>query len=428
MNGNFKIGELVGPGLDKLQRNALIAAVVGLILCVAGILLRMDNNFGAQRFFESYLWAFMFWFGLTMGSLALLMIHQVTGGGWGFILRRPLEAATRNLPIVLGMFVPILVGMGHLYARWIPPYTHNGLPKEQGGLPLMNEHGQSIVALKAQYLNQPGFIIRAVIYFVIWFWLAHILNSRSKKQDVGDDGSNYERTTKFSAGGLLIFVLTITFATIDWVMSLEPLWFSSLFGVIFAVGQGLSTLAIMALLISRLAGKTELVQSIEPRYFRDIGNLTLAFTLLWAYTNFSQYLIYYSGNIAEEVEWFVHRMHGPWIYIIGFLAFFHFFFPFFTLLSSTMKVNINNLAKIGLWILLMRQIDLFWYVTPTFRQDLIKDNWLGAFWITDLGAPLLLGGIWLFCWAKQVRGSQVVPAHDPRLKPYWPLKEVVNHG
>lgn len=412
MNGNLKIGELVGPGLDKLQRNALIAAAVGAILCVAGIVLRMDDWFGAKRFLESYLWAFMFWFGLSTGSLALLMIHHVTGGGWGFILRRPMEAATRNLPVVIAMFVPILFGMEHLYSHWLHPHGAHA----------------AVILKKTQYLNQSGFYIRAVLYFAIFLYMAFILNKRSAQQDVGDDGSVYHRATNFSAGGLLIFVLTMTFAVIDWIMSLEPLWFSSLLGVIFAVGQGLSTLAVMCLLISRLAGKTELVQSIEPRYIRDLGNLTLAFTLLWAYTNFSQYLIYYSGNIAEEVEWFVHRMHGPWIYIIGFLAFFHFFFPFFTLLSSTMKVNINNLAKIGLWIAIMRQIDLFWYVTPTFRQDLIKDNWLGAFYITDLGAPLLLGGIWLFCWVKQVRGSQVVPAHDPRLKPHWPLKEVVNHG
>jgi hypothetical protein len=192
-----------------------------------------------------------------------------------------------------------------------------------------------------------------------------------------------------------------------------------LFGVIFIGGQVLSTLALMAIFVAGLAGKTEIVQRVEPRYFRDIGNLTLAFTLFWAYTNFSQFLIYWSGNIAEEVEFFTERMYSSWLYVITFLAFFHFFFPFFCLLSSTMKVRIQNLAKLGMWILLMRHIDLWWYITPHYRQG--GDSPLSAFWITDLGAPLLLGGIWLWAWAREVKAHPVVPVHDPRLKGVWPL-------
>jgi hypothetical protein len=201
------------------------------------------------------------------------------------------------------------------------------------------------------------------------------------------------------------------------------------------VGQGLSTLALMSLLVSRLAGQTDLVKKVEPRYFRDLGNLTLAFTLLWAYTNFSQFLIYWSGNIAEEVEFFTERMYGPWLVIGVILAFFHFWFPFFTLLSSSMKVNINHLAKLGILIIVMRHLDLFWYVTPHFRQDAVLNaaqpgahNYLAAFYITDLGAPLLIGGIWLWAWAREVRSRPVVPVHDPRLQAHWPLKEVVQHG
>jgi hypothetical protein len=409
--GKMKIGELVGPGLDRLQRFALIAAVVGLVLCVVGILVNMNDSYGARRFFESYLFAFMFWFGITLGSLAFLMVHHVTGGGWGFILRRVLEASTRNLPVVLALFVPIIFGMNHLYADWIHPHGAHA----------------AVVQKKLAYLNTPGFIIRAVLYFAIWMTMAFFLNKWSAQQDEHDDGTFSRKLNMLSAAGLLIYVLTLTFASIDWVMSLMPLWYSALFGVVILAGQALSTLALMSFLVSRLAGHTDLVKRVEPRYFRDIGNLMLAFTLFWAYTNFSQFLIYWSGNIAEEVEFYTERMHGPWLVIGTILAFFHFFFPFFSLLSSSLKVNINNLAKLGVFIILMRHLDLFWYVTPHFRQE-GASNPLAAFYITDLGAPLLIGGIWLWAWAREVRSRPVVPVHDPRLQAHWPLKEVVQHG
>jgi hypothetical protein len=339
------------------------------------------------------------------------MVHHVTGGGWGFIIRRLLEASTRNLPVVIALFMPVVFGMQHLYSHWLHPHGPHA----------------HVVEKKLAYLNQPFFLARAVFYFAVWIALAYFLNKWSAQQDEGDDGTYSRKLNMLSAGGLVVFVLTVTFAVFDWIMSLMPTWFSSLLGVIFIVGQGLSTLAIMSVFVSRLAGHTDLVKRIEPRYFRDLGNLTLAFTLLWAYTNFSQFLIYYSGNIAEEVEFFTHRMYGPWLVIGTILAFMHFFFPFFCLMSSSLKVNVNSLAKLGLFILLMRHLDLFWYVTPTFRQEAAQ-NPLAAFYITDVGAPLLIGGIWLWAWAREVRGRQIVPAHDPRLQPHWPLKEVVQHG
>lgn len=408
---NIKINDMIGPQLGRLQRGAMMAAIIGLILCIGQIAIDLSTG-RTFRFFESYLFAYMLWFGVTLGSLAMLMLHHVTGGGWGFIVRRPIEAATRNLPLVLAMFVPIIVGMlidPHLY-RW----AH---------LNAASEDFAHHVVKKTPYLNATGFIIRAIFYFAVWMTLAHLLNKWGAQQDKSDDPKNAQRLGSLSAPGLLIYVLTLTFASIDWVMSLTPTWTSSLFGVIFLAGQILSTLALMSVLVSSLAGHTDLVKSVEPRYFRDLGNLTLAFTLFWAYTNFSQYLIMWAGNIAEESEWFVLHLKGPWLYIGTFLCFAHFFFPFFCLLSSSMKVKLGNLAKLGVFILFMRHIDLWWYVTATFRQEGSQ-----MFQISDLGAPLLLGGLWLWSWAHQLKGREAVPVHDPRLKPFWPLKGVVHHG
>lgn len=404
---NINLSDLVGPQLDRLQKGALVAGVVGVAAMVLGAILDPAD------FFISYLFAFMFWLGVTTGSLGWLMIGHVTGGGWAFILRRPLEAATRNLPLAFAMFVPILFGMGALYGGhhgWNRPY----------------EELDTILRHKNAYLNVPFFIARAVFYFVVWGTLAFFLNKWSRIHDERDDPAVAVRLNNWSAGGLLIFVLTMTFAAFDWMMSLEPHWFSSLFGVIIIVGQGLSTLALMTILIARLAGHTPFLQSLQeanPRYFRDLGNLTLAFTLLWAYTNFSQYMIYWSGNIAEEVEWFVHRARGGWGIVSMFLIVAHFALPFLVLLSSTVKVKINNLAKLAVFILFMRFVDLWWYITPTFRHELTL-HWL------DIACPIGLGGIWLWAWARELKGRLAVPVYDPRLRDDWPLKleGVAHHG
>lgn len=428
MNDNININDMIGPQLARLQRNALLAAIIGLVLCIGGIAIDLASpTTRTFHFFESYLFAYMLWFGVTLGSLAMLMLHHVTGGGWGFIVRRPIEAATRNLPLVFAMFVPVIIGMlidPHLY-RWahlddpnlIKEFAHHVTPKA-AYLDFVRH-----VTTKTAYLNPTGFIIRAIIYFAIWMTLAFFLNKWGGLQDKSDDPKIAHRLNMLSAPGLVLYVLTLTFASIDWVMSLTPTWTSSLFGVIFLAGQVLSTLALMAVLVSSLAGHTDLVQKVEPRYFRDLGNLTLAFTLFWAYTNFSQYLIMWSGNIAEEAEWFTSHFKNGWLYVGAFLCFAHFFFPFFCLLSSSMKIKLENLAKLGVFILFMRHVDLWWYVTATFRQ-----NGNDMFQITDLGAPLLLGGLWLWSWAREVRGREAVPVHDPRLKPFWPLQEVAHHG
>jgi hypothetical protein len=392
--------EVMGARLDRLQQIALGVGAAGLLLSIVGFVLDQSG------FFHSYLYAFLFWWGVTTGSLGLLLLHHVVGGGWSFLIRRYLEAGTRLLPWVLVMFLPVIVGLLNF------------------GLYSWNPHGPVEDPLEAhkyeRYLNVPFFVVRAAIYFLIWWLYARYLNRWGATQDERNDIEVSSRLNRVSARGLVVFCLTVTFAAVDWIMSLTPNWYSSIFGMLVIVSQGLSTLALMIFLTGFLVGEQPLRLGVPSGYFRDLGNLTLAFVMLWAYMSFSQYIITYSGNTAEEITWYVVRRNGGWGVISLSLIAMHFFLPFGVLLvASGIKRNPLRLAKVMAFIILMRFIDLFWWVTPTFRKSLGVS-------VADLGTPLLLGGIWLWLWAGQMRGRPVVPVHDPRLEGNF--QEVVEHG
>jgi hypothetical protein len=405
-----RINDLIGPRLEALGKKAPLYAVVGLVLCIAGL------YFSPKTFFQSYLFAFMFWFGVTIGSTAWLMGHHVTGGGWGFLLRRPLEAATRCWPYILGMFVPLIVAM-----FLSMPEGHGALYEWADSKIVSHD---AILTAKSGYLNPLGWLLRAGIYFTIWFALAHYLNKWSRDEDVTDDPMVRHKLSLMSGWGLILFLLTTTFATIDWVMTLEPHWFSSLWGAIFLVGQGLSTMCLMIVLLRRLAHDVPVIRSVEKRYFRDVGNFMLAFTMLWAYTNYSQFMIQYSGNIAEEATWQIKRTTNGWQYVGFTNIMLHFALPFLFLLMSLTKVNLYNLARLATLLIVARHIDLWFYVVPTFRETPFYG--MPGSLLADLGVPLLLGGIWLWAWSGQMRkaNAPIVPQHDPRLEGFWPLPEM----
>ena len=396
----------IRPQLGRLQTMALGAAVVGVVLCVLSLL----SEHGREQFFQSYLFAYIFWWGVTTGSLGLLMLHHVVGGGWGFIIRRPLEAGTRLLPLMAVLFIPIALGIPHLYEWAHAEAAHD-----------------KVLAAKSAFLNVPFFLGRAVLYFVIWTALAFFFNKWGATQDERNDPKIAQRLTLMGPPGIILYVLTITFAVVDWVMSIEPHWFSSIIGLLYVAGQALSTLALMLVLLSFIAGKTPIADEVPRGYFRDLGNLLLAFGLLWAYMSFSQFLITYSGNSAEEVPWYVHRTNGGWEWVARTLIPLHFALPFLVLLiGSDVKRKPTRLAKVAAFIILMRFVDLMWWIVPTFREHI-------SFTFSDIGAPLALGGIWLAMWAWQMKGRQLVPLHDPRLEGNWPVPhnehgEVVGHG
>ena len=374
------------PALAGLQRTLLFAGGVGAVLSLIGAIIE------PTQFFQSYLMAYMLCLGVTLGCLALGMVHQLTGGAWGVLIRRPIGAATRVLPVMTVLFVPILLGMSRLY-----PWTHADLVARDEAL----QH-------KHLYLNTPFFLVRAALYFGVWNALTYLLNAWSLEQDRNLDPRLARRMQKLSAIGLLGYGLTITFASFDWLMSLEPHWFSTIYGVLIMGGQGLSAMAVMIVVLVWLGRRPPLDRIVMPTHFHDLGNLMLAFVMLWAYFSFSQYLIIWAGNLPLEIAWYQHRLQTGWRTIGVTLIVFHFAVPFVLLLSRTVKRAPDLLVKVAAGVLVLRLVDLFWLIAPEFHESGLVISWL------DIVLPLTLGALWTGSFIRELRGRAILPVHDPQ--------------
>lgn len=390
-----------GPLIEKLgglQKGAALVGGLALSACIMGVFTDPD------QFFRSYLVGYLLWIGVALGSLALLMIQHLITGEWGWIGRRSLEAATRTLWLLALAFLPILFGMGHLYEWAIPEHVAGDL---------LLEH-------KAPYLNARFFWMRTAVYFAVWLFLAVQLNRWSREQDRGEK-TNARRFQLTSGLGLLLFGLTASFASVDWVMSLEPHWFSTIYGLQFIAGVVLSSIAFMVPVLLLLAAYDPLKDRIKPSHFHDYGNLMLAFVLLWAYLAFSQYLITWSGNLPEEIPWYINRTQGGWQWLGVILVVFHFAVPFALLLSRVTKRSGSMLSKVALTILIMRWVDLIWLVEPAFNPQ-VSIHWM------DVAAPMGIGGAWLATFIWQLKAMPLVPLADPRFIESPEIAEAVEHG
>jgi hypothetical protein len=377
----------IGARLERLQRRSFITGGIGLAICaVAGI-------FNPAQFFRSYLVAFLFWSGIPLGCLAVLMLHHLVGGGWGFLIRRLLEAGTRTLPVVAALVVPLLLGIPHLYI-WAHPEAVASDP---------------LLLHKGVYLNVPFFAVRTVVYFVVWIVLAHFLNRWSADQDDTGAASLARRLYALSGPGLVVYGLTVTFASLDWAMSLEPDWFSTIYSAVFMIGQVLSALAFVTAMLMFLASSEPLSAVASPRYLNDLGNLLLAFVILWAYMAFSQFLIIWSGNLTDEISWYLHRVRGGWQWVAACVLAFHFGIPFLLLLSRDLKRNVRSLSLLAGALLFMRLLDMVWNVDPAFDPARIRVHWMD--WVASLG----LGGFWIAAFVRQLERRPLVPLHDPEL-------------
>jgi hypothetical protein len=374
------------PALAGLQRRLLIAGAVGAAVSLVGALLN------ARQFFQSYLMAYMLCLGVTLGCLALGMVHQLSGGAWGVLIRRPIGAATRVLPIMTVLFLPVLAGMRALY-----PWTD-----------ATRVAADEVLQHKHLYLNVPFFLVRAAVYFGVWNLLTYLLNAWSLEQDRNPDPRLARRMQKLSAVGLLGYGLTITFASFDWLMSLEPHWFSTIYGVLIMGGQGLSAMALMIAVLVWLGRRPPLDRIVVPAHFHDLGNLMLAFVMLWAYFSFSQYLIIWAGNLPLEISWYQHRLQTGWRTVGVTLILFHFAVPFVVLLSRTVKRAPDLLIRVAIGILVLRLIDLFWLIAPEFHENGLVVHWL------DVVLPLSMGALWLAAFVWQLRGRAILPVHDPQ--------------
>jgi hypothetical protein len=374
--------------IDRIRQRALIAGVVGLVICVIGMFKAPD------RFFPSYLLAFMFVLGLSLGSLGLLMMQHLTGGDWAIIIRRPLESATRALTLVAVLFVPIFFGMKYLYAAWLKaPASGEGALSE----------------FQRAYLTPNGFRVRAILYFVIWLTLVFVFNRWSREQDVNREDRGLRRRLKMLAGpGIILYVFVMSFAAIDWVMSISPHWASTIYGFLFIAGQLISSMSLMIAVVVLLARTGPLSGVLQPRHIHDLGKLLLAFLMLWAYFDFSQLIIIWSGNQPEEISFYRTRLYSEWGVVAIVVVIFHFFVPFFLLLSRDLKRNTKLLPQVAVWLIFMRLVDLFWMTRPEFTPNAWPNVW-------DLAAVLAVGGLWFFVFAGQLKQLPLLPLGDPKL-------------
>ena len=394
------------PAAD-INRWRTLALGIGGILSI--IILVVALIFPEQRedVLRAWLLGFIFWGGIGIGGLGVLILQYLTGGAWGVVIRRIAEAASRTLPVIALLFVPIAVGMNYIY-EW----TH------------LLHTNDKIVQWKQPYLSVEWFLIRAALYFVLLGVMAYLLNRWSLRQDQTNDYATavkmQEDASKFSGPTMVFYVLVVSFAAIDWVMTLDPHWFSTIWGLLFVAGWGLSFFCFAVAILALLSDKAPMNRILGKRHFHDIGKLMLALVMVWAYFNFSQFLIIWSGNLPEETRWYLTRMDGTWGVIGILLIVFHFAFPYLVLLNREVKRNSKWLAILACFILLLRLTDMFYLIGPSPRTSGHNAGFHISIW--DFVAPVAVGGIWLWYFFGELLKRPLVPVNDPY------LENAIKHG
>jgi hypothetical protein len=381
------------PVVDRLARRALMVGAGAGLLTVAGAL------FSPAQFFRSYLFGFLFWIDIAVGCLSLALIHNLTGGMWGLAIRRILEAGTRTLPWMALLFLPLAFGLPQVY-EWARPEALQ----------------DDLLRKKALYLNRGFFLLRAAFYFGVWALLAHFQDRWSREQDQGPSRRLERRLRGLGGAGLLLMGLTITFSAVDWAMSLDPHWFSTVYGILFMVGQVLSAMALVIVMVAVLGAEDPLARVVDRTVVHDLGKLLLAFVMLWAYIMFSQFLIIWSANLPEETPWYIRRLHGGWQWLALLLVVFHFVLPFLLLLSRTLKRQPGKLAAVAIGLLGVRLIELYWLVGPDLQgHGTGHGSGLSLHW-QDPAAVATVGGLWLWLFARELRARPLLPLGEPEIR------------
>jgi hypothetical protein len=385
-----------GTGIARWQTPALMIGILGLAVSAIGLFLdpwRAD-------FFRSWLTSYLFWFSIAAGCLALLMLQYVTGGEWGLMIRRPLGAAARTMWLMAVLFLPVILGMRSIY-------------------PWMSEaffHGPHVVEAKRQWLNFGRFTGFAVLYFLLWMLWAWRLRALSVKfyEDRAPETELARR--RWAASGLPLIVLTLTFASIDWMMSLEPMWYSSMYGITFVVGCALSAITFVTFFLTRVADSGAMSGVLKSSHLRDLGNLTLAFVMFYTYTAFSEFLLVWYGNIKEEIPHYLWREHGSWGVVAACVVLFHFFLPFFLLLMRPIKDRAQTIGWVAVLLLVMRYVTIYWLVAPSWTKEEFHYSFL------CLTTLVGIGGIWMFEFIRQLKGQTIIPIHET-----W-VEEAIREG
>ncbi|MBK8048249.1 MAG: hypothetical protein IPK16_14685 [Anaerolineales bacterium] len=380
-------GTNVAPqAVARWRRVAFIVGLAGAAVAAIGAFILRE------QFWSAYLLATIYWLQIALGCLGLAMLHHVAGGRWSGLIRRWMEAGAMTLPLLTVFCVPLFFGISTLY-----PWAN----------PEIVQHSE-VLQQKTAYLNVPFFVGRTIFYFLIWNGLALGLNRLSHAQDRTGDPQLATRMQRLSTVGLILYVLTCTFAAYDWLMSLEPEWYSSIYGLIFIAGQVLGALSVAVLglrvLARRNAGAKAWVQG-----FNDLGNFILAFVMIWAYFSFSQFLIIWSANLPHEVTWYYRRLNGLWSVVALVLVLFDFAIPFLALLSRSFKRKAQLLSGLAVLILVGRWIELQWLIMPAFQPESVRLPWV------DIALLVAIGGLWVSLFLRIWAGKAPLPLHDARL-------------
>jgi len=376
----------VPAAVDKIRSRSMVVGVGGAVLALIGYVTAPD------QFFRAYLLAFMLWLGVSLGSLGLLIIIHLTNGRWGLVIRRILEAAAKNFWFMAILFVPLCAGILHLY-----PWASAAARSENEGLRWIHD----------VYLDPTQYIVRGLIYFAIWGGLTYFFTKWSAEQDT-EGNRSHSRSGALAGPGALLFGFTVTFSAVDWVMSLSYSWTSTIYGLIFLIGQLLSAISLATIVAVILARYEPMKSILNIDHLHDYGKWMLAFTMVWAYFSFSQWVIMWAGNLPEEIVWYRMRLHGGWQYFSLFVALFTFVFPFIRLLSAQLKKDKSTLVTTACWLFIMRYFDLYWQVMPNFENKAgFYFHWL------NLVVPVSMGGFWLALFFRNLQGRGLLPLYAP---------------
>jgi hypothetical protein len=378
------------PVAESLQTRSMFIGLIGAAGSVAGAFLAPES------FYSAYLTTFIVGLSLSLGCMSILMLYHLVGGAWGTVSRRILEAGMMTLPLMALLFIPILFNLRRLY-EWARPEE---LAKNV-----------KLADIARSYLNFNGSMIRYAIYFILWLLMAFLLNRWSTAQD--SEQAKSQSTLRFralSAPGLVIYSLTFSFAIIDWVMSLQARWISTIYGLIFIAGAALSAYSFVVLIETILGDRKPMSQYLKPTEIHDHGKFMLAFVMVWAYFNFSQWLIIWSGNLPEEIPWFLRRINGSWGYVAMSLVLFHFAVPFALLLSVRLKRQTGTLVWIASLLIVMRVVDIFWHIEPaqSLHHDAFHISW------TLFAALAGVGGLWMAYFFRNLRSRPLLAVYAPQ--------------
>jgi hypothetical protein len=387
--------ERLGPRAIRVEQISGVVGALGLLLCCAAFF------YNREEFYQSYSFAFLYWGGFSIGGLGVLLMHHTVGGKWGVTIRRLLEAQMRTLPLIAVLIIPILFGLRFLY-----PWANHELVMQT-----------PVLQHKAPYLNAPFFIGRVVLYFAVFLFWGYRVYGMADRQDETGDPTLKERMRAFSAPGILIFTILGTFAYIDWILSADVQFFSTVYGAMILIGDILQAIA-MSIVVLVLASRDDRFGGrVNAPVLHDLGNMMFAFVIFWAYLSASQLIIVWPANLPQEIGWYLDRVRGFWKYLAAATALSMFAIPFCLLLSQDRKRHPIRLMRVAIFILCARIVDMFWIVEPTHRT-----HGFALYW-TDFAAFLGIGGIWIYVYLGQLRRRPLLPLRDPRVAE--PMPEAV---